>query len=57
MVALAKTDPKYGLSDVAMALGWAGHLFAEVPSAHTSDGYPNAKITAPLPNADISTTS
>ncbi|HOY66557.1 MAG TPA: zinc dependent phospholipase C family protein [Candidatus Ozemobacteraceae bacterium] len=51
MVDRAKSDPKFGLQDVAMALGWAGHLFAEVPSAHQAEGYPNAKITAPLPNA------
>lgn len=51
MVDLAKSDPRYGLADVAMALGWAGHLFAEVPSAHTSEGYPSTKITVPLSNA------
>lgn len=51
MVELAKSDPKYGLSDVAMALGWAGHLFAEVPSAHTGEGYPGTKIIVPLPKA------
>lgn len=51
MVELAKSDPKYGLSDVAMAMGWAGHLFAEVPSAHTSEGYPSTKLTVPLANA------
>ncbi|HOT29737.1 MAG TPA: hypothetical protein PLU72_16290 [Candidatus Ozemobacteraceae bacterium] len=51
MVDLAKNDPRYGLADVAMALGWAGHLFAEVPSAHTSEGYPSTKLTVPLSNA------
>ncbi|HNW33606.1 MAG TPA: hypothetical protein PKM25_01640 [Candidatus Ozemobacteraceae bacterium] len=51
MVELAKSDSRYGLSDVAMALGWAGHLFAEVPSAHAAEGYPGTKLTAPLPNA------
>jgi len=51
MVELAKSDSRYGLSDVAMALGWAGHLFAEVPSAHTAEGYPCTKLTVPLPNA------
>ncbi len=51
MVDLAKRDPRYGLADVAMALGWAGHLFAEVPSAHTAEGYPNTKVTVPLSNA------
>ncbi len=51
MVDLAKSDSRYGLEDVAMALGWAGHLFAEVPSAHTSEGYPSTKVTVPLSNA------
>ncbi|RCK80601.1 MAG: hypothetical protein OZSIB_2914 [Candidatus Ozemobacter sibiricus] len=49
LIALAKQEP-WGKADVAMALGWAGHIFAEVWTAHTEDGYPNRKITLPVPN-------
>ncbi|MBF0543843.1 MAG: zinc dependent phospholipase C family protein [Candidatus Riflebacteria bacterium] len=50
MIEIAKDNPKFGVEDVLMALGWAGHLFAEVPSAHTSTGYPNTKISCTVQN-------
>jgi hypothetical protein len=46
MVDRAIRNPKYGMTDVAMALGWAGHFFGEEWTAHkdgATAGYPNAK--------------
>ncbi|MFZ2960826.1 MAG: hypothetical protein WA705_28445 [Candidatus Ozemobacteraceae bacterium] len=51
MIALAKNDAKYGLDDVVEALGWAGHLYSETTTAHTSNGYPNTKKTVTVANA------
>ncbi|MBF0409695.1 MAG: hypothetical protein HQM10_20310 [Candidatus Riflebacteria bacterium] len=50
MVDKAKSDKSFGLEDVIMALGWAGHLYAEVTSAHTQDGYPNSKVSCTTVN-------
>ncbi len=49
MIELAKQEP-WGKADVAMALGWAGHIFGEVWSAHAENGYPSHKVTLPVPN-------
>ncbi len=51
MVELAKKDPRFGTLDVVEALGWAGHLYAEVFSNHRPDGYANSKVTVPLANS------
>ncbi|HNV68356.1 MAG TPA: hypothetical protein PKO06_01565 [Candidatus Ozemobacteraceae bacterium] len=48
MIELAKQDPKFGQADVVMALGWAGHVFGEVWTAHAEDGYANNKVTIPV---------
>ncbi|MBF0547999.1 MAG: hypothetical protein HQM08_26415 [Candidatus Riflebacteria bacterium] len=45
MLEMARNDSRFGTKDIAECLGWAGHLFAEVPSAHTPWGYPNTKPT------------
>lgn len=51
MIDLAKTDARFGLQDVVEALGYAGHLYAEVSTAHAADGYPNNKISVAVPNS------
>ncbi len=51
MIEMAKTDEEFGQKDVVSALGWAGHLYAEVTTAHTAAGYPNTKITATVPES------
>ncbi len=48
MIELAKTDSRFGQADVVMALGWAGHVFGEVWTAHADDGYANNKVTIPV---------
>ncbi|MBF0406645.1 MAG: hypothetical protein HQM10_04780 [Candidatus Riflebacteria bacterium] len=45
MIKIARQNQEYGTEDVAEALGWAGHLFAELYSAHTPRGYPATKKT------------
>ncbi|MFZ2958333.1 MAG: hypothetical protein WA705_15710 [Candidatus Ozemobacteraceae bacterium] len=47
----AKKDPKINAQDIAELLGWAGHLFAEVPSFHSPTGYANTKKVFSLPGA------
>ena len=44
MVELARREDRFGTADLAEALGWAAHLFAEVPSAHRQTGYSNTKV-------------
>jgi hypothetical protein len=51
MIELAKKDPRFGLLDVVEALGWAGHLYAEVTTAHMNDGYPNSNMMVVVPQA------
>ncbi|NLI74816.1 MAG: hypothetical protein GX442_00075 [Candidatus Riflebacteria bacterium] len=50
MIELARTGDRWGKADLAMALGWAGHIFGEVWTAHADDGYPSNKVTLPMPN-------
>jgi len=49
LVGVAKNWSEAGLGDVAMALGWAGHIYGEVWTAHAEDGYPSHKLTFTIP--------